>query len=157
MLYLIGVDHSVQHDGRAAYEGLEFQRLRDGFPTFLNRVAREIDATIIAEESNEDVLIKFEATMSFAFMAASQIGIRHLFCEPRILEREKLGIKNPGELHDFERREKFWLNKLIAVKDENILFVLGAYHVQSFSECAKSAQFRVMVIEEYYGREYFVS
>ena len=43
MLYLIGTDHSVQHDGRAGYHGAEFERIRRLFPEFLVQTAK-IDA-----------------------------------------------------------------------------------------------------------------
>ena len=155
MLYLIGVDHSVQHDGRAAYAGSKFKRLRDEFPTFLDGVAREIGATVIAEESNENVLNKFEANKSVAYTVASQMNIKHVFCEPSNSEREQLGIKSTGNPDDFRKREDFWLKKLVTLKGEKILFILGADHVESFSERAKNAGFLVNVAEEYYGKEYF--
>ena len=155
MLYLIGVDHSVQHDGRAAYKGSEFKRLRDEFPTFIDGIAREIGATVIAEESNEDVLKKFEAKKSVAYTVASQMDIKHVFCEPSNSEREQLGIKSTGKPDDFQKREEFWLKKLVILTGERILFIIGAYHVQSFSERAKNAGFLVNVADEYYGKEYF--
>lgn len=155
MLYLIGVDHSVQHDGCAGYEGSTFERLRNEFPTFLDGVARRIGATVIAEELNEDVLNKFGATKSVADTVASQMNIKHVFCEPSISEREQLGMKGTNNPDDFSRREDFWLNKLVTLKGERILFILGADHVESFSERAKNAGFLVNVSEEYYGKEYF--
>ena len=155
MLCLIGVDHSVQHDGHAGYEGSTFERLRDEFPTFLDGVARVIGATVIAEESNEDVLNKFKANKSFAYTVASQMNIKHVFCEPSISEREQLGIKCIGNPDDIRTREDFWLKKLVTLKGERILFILGADHVKSFSELAKKAGFLVDVAEEYYGKEYF--
>ena len=155
MLYLIGVDHSVQHDGRAGYEDPTFKRLRDEFPTFLDGVARSIGATVIAEESNEDVLSKFEAKKSVAYTVASQMNIKHLFCEPSNFEREQLGIKSTGNPDDFRKREDFWLKKLVTLKEERILFILGAGHVESFSERAENAGFSVDVAEAYYGKEYF--
>jgi hypothetical protein len=155
MLYLIGVDHSVQHDGRAAYQDPEFTRLRVEFPTFLDKAARETGAKVIAEESNSDVLKKFAATKSIPYAVASEIGVRHLFCEPCVVERKQLGIigiKNPA---DFRKREASWMEKLMVIEEGLVLFVLGADHVGSFSELAKNSGFSVSVIEEYYGREYF--
>ena len=155
MLYLIGVDHSVQHDGRAAYEGPEFDRLRNEFPAFLEKVARQIGATVIAEESNEDVLNKFAATNSVPSTVASELDITHMFCEPSITERQRFGIHNTGNSADFVKREHFWLSKLSALKDDAILFVLGADHVHSFLELAQKHGFSVNVVDKYYGKEYF--
>ncbi len=155
MLYLIGVDHSVQHDGRTPYQDSKFKMLRDEFPTFLKKVARKVGATIIAEESNEEVLNKFGSTKSVPYIVALEMDIKHRFCEPSIAERKQVGIKSTGEPEDFEKREDFWLKKLVALKGERILFILGADHVHSFSERAKNSGFCVNVAEEYYGREYF--
>ena len=155
MLYLIGVDHSVQHDGRTLYQDSEFKMLRDKFPTFLKRVARKVGATVIAEESSEEVLNKFQSKKSIPCTVASEMDIKHMFCDPSNAERKQLGIKSIGKPEDFEKREDFWLKKLVTLKGERILFILGADHVQSFLERAKNAGFCVNVAEEYYGKEYF--
>ena len=155
MLYLIGVDHSVPHDARAASEGPEFDRLRNEFPAVHEKVAREIGATVIAEESNEDVLNYFAATKSIPSTVASELDIVHMFCEPCITERERLGIHNTGNPADFVKRENFWLGKLSAIKDDVILFVLGVDHVHSFLELAHKHGFSVNVVDKYYGKEYF--
>jgi hypothetical protein len=155
MLYLIGTDHSVQHDGRAGYHGPEFERIGQGFPEFLVQAAKSIQAKVIAEESNEDVLSKFSATQSVASTVASGIAIKHLFCEPSIAEREQLGITTTGSPADFEKREKFWLERLKSIEEAPILFVLGADHVESFSELTKTSGLSVEVVDEYYGGEYF--
>jgi hypothetical protein len=155
MLYLIGVDHSVQHDGRTSYQDPEFDRLREAFPELLSQAARKTSAKIIAEENNTDVLKKFSATKSIASAVASEIGIEHLFCEPSIQERAQLGITDIAYPSDIEKRENFWLEKLKKVKETPILFILGADHVGSFSKLANNSGFAVSVIEEYYGKEYF--
>jgi hypothetical protein len=155
MLYLIGVDHSVQHDGRAGYRGPEFERLRQGFSEFLVQAAQKIDAIVITEECNEEVLTKFAATKSIASTVAAELGIRHLFCEPSNAERNWIGITRTGSPADYEKREMFWLEKLMVIKETSILFILGADHVTSFSELAKNTGLSVCVAEEYYGREYF--
>jgi hypothetical protein len=155
MLYLVGVDHSVQHDGCVRYKGPEFERLREEFPEFLIQIARQIDVKVIAEESHEDVLRKFSATKSVASVVASELGVKHLFCEPSIAEREQLGITSTGRREDFEKREKFWLEKLRDLKETPILFILGPNHMAGFSELAKNNGMSVEVAEEYYGRTYF--
>ena len=114
-----------------------------------------MQAKVLAEESNEDVLSKFSATQSVASTVASEIGIKHLFCEPSIAERQRLGITTTGSPADFEKREQYWLGRLKRIEEAPILFVLGADHVASFSELAKTSGLPVEVAEEYYGREYF--
>ena len=155
MLYLIGVNHSVQHDGRAVHHGQEIERLREGFAEFIVRTAQQTHAKVIAEENNQEVLEKFAATKSVAFTVAAELGIRHLFCEPSIAERKRLGISLTGSPADYEKREKYWLEKLRPIVEVPILFILGADHIASFSELAKSSGLPVSVAVEYYGRKHF--
>ena len=74
MLYLVGADQKVQHDGRAGDVGRDFELLRDEFPGFLEGLAERLSVTVIAEESNEDVLTN-EATNSVPRAIASKMGI----------------------------------------------------------------------------------
>lgn len=145
----------MQHDGRAAYHGADFEHLRQAFPQVLAQAVRETDAKMIAEESNEEVLPKFSATQSIVAVVASKMNIGHLFCEPGLAERERLGITGTGNLSDFEKREMYWLKRLRAVDMTPIIFVLGADHVHSFSALAKSSGAPVEIVDEYCGRSYF--
>jgi hypothetical protein len=100
---MLGSDHSVQHDGRAVYHGSEFEKLRQSFPEYLAQAVRDTGAKVIAEESNEEVLLKFSATRSVAAVVASGMNIDHLFCEPSLAERERLGIAGTGNPEDFQK------------------------------------------------------
>lgn len=147
----------MQHDGRAGYQGAEFERLREEFPIFLAKTAHEIGVKAIAEESNVDALEKFSATKSAASAVASKMGIKHLFCEPSIQERELLGIMSIENPADFKKRENFWLEKLKTIDESPTLFILGAKHVSSFSNLANNSGLSVRVVDEYYGKEFFPS
>jgi hypothetical protein len=155
VLYLIGIDHSVQHDGCSAYHGAEFENLRREFPEFLAQTVRETGAKMIAEECNEEVLLKFAATRSVAAVVASEMNLSHLFCEPSLAERAKLGITGTGNPSDFEKREEYWLKQLRAVDKTPIIFIMGADHVHSFLGLAKTFGIGVEIVDDYYGRDYF--
>lgn len=155
MLYLIGVDHSVQHNGRAGYQGTEFERLRKDFPLYLSQVARNFHAEVIADESNQEVLEKFSATKSVVLNVAKELGVKHVFCEPSVEERKQLRITGTGNPQDYEKREKCWLKKLTPYKNLPILFVVGAKHIESFSKLASKEGMSIHVAEGFYGREYF--
>ena len=155
MLYLIGTDHSVQHDGRARYDGEAFERIRQRFPEFIADVAKATQAKAIAEENNEEVLSKFSASQSVAAGVAAKLGIKHVFCEPSLAERKRLGITGTGDPKDFDKREKCWLEKIRTIETGPILFILGADHVAGFSSLAEASGLSVEVVEEYFGREYF--
>lgn len=155
VIFLVGVDHSVQHDGRVAYEGKEFQQLRDGFPQYLADITFKNFANAIAEESNQEVLNKFNATDSVAREVASSLNLRHLFCEASIEERERMGIKSTADPKDYELRETCWIKKMELVKENPILFVVGASHIESFANLARSRNHQIFVIDPYYGKDYF--
>jgi hypothetical protein len=44
---------------------------------------------------------------------------------------------------------------LRAVDKSPIIFIVGADHVRSFSDLAKSSGVQVEIVDEYYGRGYF--
>lgn len=156
MLYLIGVDHSVQSDGRTEYEGEAFETLRDFFPECLAEIAKTLRATVIAEELNEDVLTKFDATHSVACTVASELGIGHKFCDPGIAKREERGITRAKTTAENDaKREEIWLEELAPLRRKRIVFVCGAKHIKSFSARAKAADFDIETIIAYYGEAYF--
>jgi hypothetical protein len=66
----------------------------------------------------------------------AESGIRHLFCESSNAERKVLGITSTGNPVGYEKREKFWLEKLRAIGEAAILFILCTNHMASFSELA---------------------
>ena len=134
----------------------EFRRLRDEFPDYLVKVARQKRVTVIAEELSEDALEMHGATKSVANTVAQQLGIRHLFCDPGCAERKQLGIANSSDdAMDFAKRENYWLKKLNELKDEDIIFLIGKKHIQGFSERAANEGFLIEIIVEFYGSDFF--
>ncbi|MCZ6804409.1 MAG: hypothetical protein O7D86_10865 [Proteobacteria bacterium] len=155
MLFLIGVDHSVQHNGRAGYSGNKFNELRLGFSEHLRQLVLKHKANVLAEELNEEVLDKFNASDSTARALAKELNIEHIFCEPSITRREELGIKNIGNPDNYELRENEWLTKLTEFTDKTIVFVIGAEHIDTFSSRAIEEGYSVKILDLYYGKEYF--
>jgi len=155
MLNLVGVDHSVQHNGRAAYPDEDINRLRSEFRSYLQNCIIENQVVIVAVESNAEVLEKFNATESVPKLLADANKIKHIFCEPSLDDRRHLGITNIGNTEDYEKREKVWLQRILPYKGERILLILGAEHISSFSMLAESSGFSLNTIEPYFCREYF--
>jgi hypothetical protein len=128
IVYLVGVDHQVQHDGPTMI--LEREKATSDFCQFLETKANEFHITLIAEELNEDALKLSRASKSTVQDVAKRLGLIHLFCDPTIAERKQLRIHKDQDL-----REEHWLSRLSNYRDgETILFVCGADHLETFSK-----------------------
>lgn len=126
---------------------------------------------LIAEELNEDALRKWKALGSLARETAKHLGIRHLFCDPNLEERKALGIKCFKEIAQelgygpvltsaqssevekiekkhWEKRERFWLGKLIKEQFDKCIFLVGAGHIDRFSTLLTAHGFRSAIIEK---------
>lgn len=126
MVYLIGVDHQVQHNGPPMTPDRE--TATRNFCKVLKLSAKKLNISILAEEFNEDALRISKASTATVRDAADCLGLKHLFCDPTRQERKDLGINNDRDL-----RERFWLSRLgIHLNNETILFVCGADHLESF-------------------------
>ena len=80
LLYLVGVDHQVQHDGPTMIP--EREQAISSFCQFLETKAKELRISMLAEELNEDALEMSRASRSTVQEVAKRIGLRHLFCDP---------------------------------------------------------------------------
>lgn len=155
MLHLIGVDHQLQHNGRAIKSGPKLDCLREQLSDFLRREISNVNAKYIVEENNHEVLLKFGATESIPKQVAEEAKIAHVFCEPTREERLALGITEIGQKADFAVRESFWLERIRTLQTTEIIFVLGALHVDSFTHRARAAGFSVNVTEPYFAKWFF--
>ncbi|MAZ67631.1 hypothetical protein CL652_02580 [bacterium] len=153
MIYLIGVDHYLQHDGNESAK----PELRSAFKNFLKNEITALGVDVIAEEFNEDAIRWSMASHSTLGRLAEELRITHLYCEPTIQERKELEIPSYGQIKKtlglsptipieeeirmvsekqkeyFAPRENFWLNKLTPFLSDTVLFVLGSKHMDSFS------------------------
>jgi hypothetical protein len=124
-IYLVGVDHIIQHDGflwpakLAAIE--EFSR-------YLEKEVATREVSLIAEEFSLDALAKSCATTSTATAVADRHGAKHLFCDPGRNERKEHQITNG------DQREEFWLQRLSGYLGENILLLCGESHLETLKE-----------------------
>jgi hypothetical protein len=108
---------------------------------------QSIDPVLIAEEDHPDFLLNDGAESILLEVAtARQIEKRHRFADPNQAQREQIGYNPPlglGRdrvpamaqeiLFHFPKREKFWLCKLRDSLHNNILFICGWGHIESFS------------------------
>lgn len=154
MIHLLGVDHKFQFLPTLSWE--EGGPLIDPTPPalferFLLEWAAKIYPDLVAEEASRPSLENHK--VSVARRVADHFGIPHQFCDPNPTERlamyESAGIPEEQDRRDgFPIRETFWLSKLSEKTEAHtILFICGAYHIDSFSLKLRSASYDVNVVE----------
>ncbi len=145
MVYLVGVDHQVQHNG--ASMSPERERATRDFSAFLESKAEALGITILAEEFTADLLKLNRASTATVQKVAIGLGVRHVFCDPTRTEREELGIHK-----DNDRREDFWLSYIEKhLKCETILFVCGPQHLETFKSKLGKKGVQAEILPEQFG------
>lgn len=172
MIYLIGVNHNIQHDGNNCAD----LSLRNKFSAFLKNKIKEYGIVLLAEEFNEDCLKNSKGNIATVKSVAEESKIEHRFCEPRENERKSRNILSPNEIYSkkldihsyhgsspnlnedqqkiFDRemekavlaRETEWFQKISDCLDRNILFVCGQDHIESFLLLLNSRQYKVKIL-----------
>lgn len=174
MIYIIGVNHSVQtYDGKVSkyFEEFEF---------FLRQKLAELNSIkAITEEFSEDALKHVHcASETIARKISKELSLKHLFVDPSLEEQKILGIKSDRDviletpmstsLDEIEKtkqkeqkrsnklREEFWFEVL---KKENclerIVFICGAVHTESFFELLSNKSIKSEILEHYFMEDKF--
>lgn len=102
MVYIIGVNHEIQHSPIGAN-----QELRLEFSKFIKDIIAKYNIVLCAEEFNEEALGFSHESESLLQRIALECDIEHRFCDPNSDERRKLGIP---VLADKKREIKMALN-----------------------------------------------
>jgi hypothetical protein len=136
MVYLIGVNHLVQHDAPRA------KIVREKRVTFKGHVLEvidKLDISILAEEFNEEAKQNCGVSETTLEQFGKAKGIEYRACDPTSIEREEKGIENA----DWDKREEIWLSRINDCKNSNVLFVCGDDHFESFRKKLIAAGFDV--------------
>jgi hypothetical protein len=162
-ILLIGLNHSYQLKGYAS----EWEK----FKSYLMALCLREHPDLIAEELNEEGIKKWNADDSVARRVAEVLKIDHLFCDPDSDQRKILGIKCHKEITQelgysnvltkqqslevdkieksyWEKRERFWLDRLMRKKFEKCIFLIGGDHVDRFNALLMSRGIESIIIEE---------
>jgi hypothetical protein len=134
----------IQHGG-AMTEAK--RRFVDQFVVYLETTARELSVTEIAEEFSEDALDKSKTTYCTAREVATKLCIAHRFCDPTTEERRQHAVISNSQ------REKFWLTQISGSQEENILFICGDDHIESFSNRLTKAGYPNKILSRRWGFE----
>ena len=110
-----------------------------------NQRLSELVVTEIAEEFSEDALDKSNSTYCTAREVATKLCIAHRFCDPTTEERRQHAV-----FTDIQR-EEFWLTRLSGSKEEDILFICGDDHIESFSNRLTMAGYPNKILSRRWG------
>lgn len=167
-VFIIGVaDHEFQrqHDGNAAAED---------FKSLLTNICNKHEFWVIAEELSAEDLASRKSCDSVARLIAIAHGCKHVFADPNAEERRALGIPDDDEIgrrHNirwldfFENpngyeaaiaakrplywplREAEWLRRIRLCNAFPCLMIIGAAHIDSFSELLKKEDVDFLVLQ----------
>ena len=149
LVYLVGVDHLIQHTC-SMWADKEEQIER--FSAFLARKARDLKISGLAEEFNDELLRINHTQISTVAAVAQSLGLEHLFCEPNTQEKEALGISDNDTPENRDARERFWLERLRPLCGKRVLFVCGDEHLHSFRAKLREAGIPAKIIAEGWGK-----
>lgn len=171
MIYLVGVEHT---SSQWQYQDDSNENAVVAFTDFLRRYIKRLDIGVIGEELNEECLKQQGVNRSTAQTVAQEFHIKHLFCEPSMIESKEFGILSLEEISKqlfpnkpywqipedsleqqqineesrklFSKREKFWLSKIKHLRKENVIFICGKSHVESFGNLLKENGFEISIL-----------
>jgi len=124
MIYLIGVNRALEFDAPSRATNLRIVReKRAAFKAHAFEVIEEFNSTTLAEEFNDEGKKMWGVSETTLEKFGKTKGIKHRFCEPG--------------------REEAWLSQIADCKEENLLFVCGDDHFESFGKVLVAAGFDV--------------
>lgn len=176
MIYLLGVDHKIQHDGPL---GPKPERT-EAFVDAVTEMIKNLSIEVVVEEYNEDAKREDQITLSVLEKVARAMGVKHVFCEPSLEERKANGILKEGQIikkhgfdelrgltneqkaivekevrEQFAKREALWYSAIEEDIGPNMLCVIGASHVPTFGSLLRKRGQESEVLSENWCVENF--
>jgi hypothetical protein len=155
VIYVIGVDHRLQHNGQVVPPRAGVRPLRAEFRRYLADVVARHSISVIAEELSYDLLGLLGASESTAKSIAEALKIRHEFCDLDRAARSSLGIGYPSREEHSQVRERFWYERILPYLDRKVIFICGAKHVASFERLANRKGSRTTVLTPFFAEWFF--
>lgn len=137
MIYLLGIDHQVQH--RKAIQTSK------AFALYLSKQVTDLNIRFIGEEWSLDLLKENGVETTVSQDVANKYKIEHMFCDPNSEERKNIGYLSKNDNH---LREKFWLERIKERIDVNIIFICGADHLGSFNKLLADSGFSSQILSK---------
>lgn len=157
---LIGTFHHVH-----VRQDNSVQTEMDGFEAIVRNAIRDHHPDVIVEEMSEEAMRFRNGTSTIPGELAIKFGLPHAMVDPSHAQRLKAGIETPRdiEISAFirgipddvvaarlaeanRRRERYWLDRILEIKAQRLLFVCGAAHVESFDALAREEGHSVEVL-----------
>lgn len=169
MIYLVGVNHEIQYKQKT-----ENKKAKE-FGKYIFNVIKGNRISVIAEELSEEALKLNKCNESISRENSHKLKIEHKFCDPDTEERTKIGYPTIKQIKEelnlpkpksvaehklqeslikekeksyFPIRERFWLEKIKDRLKENILFICGDDHIESFSILLKSKSTKYKILSK---------
>lgn len=174
MFYIIGVAHRVQCRQKDTADSGDQTKFRECLVETIDRVKPVIVAEEYSQyalrQLGSDNGAEYEAV---AKNVAESLRVAHRFCDPEPEVREKMGYLEGTEIarqifmHDTKNlsndeindlafaievarfwplREDFWLSQLEDVKNQDLVFVCGEAHIDSFMELLSGSRIDSSVV-----------
>jgi hypothetical protein len=153
---VVGTSHTYQLPGAPAAAAFE---------AFIKSLFLSSNFAAIAEEMSIEALSERGATISVCKQVADKRGARHLYCDPDRQTRACLDIRQENGIRataqservseeeirkriqaSHDRREEYWLDRIIKLDSWPLLFICGADHVDSFVSKAREHGLSVKVL-----------
>jgi hypothetical protein len=153
---LIGTSHTYQRPGNpdaGTFEG------------FIKSLLDSSNFAAIVEEMSAQALSEQGAALSICKRVADEQGVRHLYCDPDRQTRSRHEIRQENEIRatahfkriseqeilkqiqaSYDRREQYWLDRILELDCWPVLFVCGANHVDSFGAKVKAGGLSAKVL-----------
>jgi hypothetical protein len=152
---LIGTAHRYQESDKPGADELK---------AFVETCCGKFGIRAIGEEMSQEALQEKTISSSVSADLARTLEIPHRFCDPDWNERTRIGIfqethiralgsqqnwsedKIDAELQASERkREQYWISQLIDLNLWPVLFICGAFHVDTFRGLLEAHEIAVEV------------
>jgi hypothetical protein len=147
MVYLIGVDRQLQHNGSRPPMTAARREATHRLSQFLVAKGAELKISLFAEEFNEEDLARADGSAVTVRDVAHRLRAKHRFVEPVWSQRRLL------RLHHTDRREEFWLWFLgDYLYSETILLVCGESHLQNVCAKLRARRVQATILPECRGR-----
>jgi hypothetical protein len=146
LVLLVGVDHRIQYTNLACSPKWRQEILK--FANYLKDQCQQHGVQLLAEEFSEEALLSSNATGCTVCDVATELGLPHLFCDPTQSERNTLNVTTS------DQREQVWLDRLLSAKKDNILFVCGDDHINTFSTKLMVSDFQIQVLSRQWGKNW---
>jgi len=166
MVYILGIDHLVQHNK-------EFE-LTQAFLNYLETLINTKPIEYLAEEFSIDALKISGVTRSTVKEITNKHKLIHIYSDPTLEKRDILGIRTDDQIKDefafksinynnstefqkklkiekakdYHIRENYWLNTIAHLRQKSGIFICGTIHIKSFALLLSKNNFKVVVLPE---------